>query len=161
METRTGARALLVSLTALALAIGLSACGGGPAPAPSGSITPTATALGPEPSATPTPDPTLRPDGSALQNLEYFTWVLERAVDDGARKGADFIKALDRAGFDKKRMEVTPDRTAINLDADSVQFSVKINGTCLLGQYGNVGLATAAMPVLETGRCIIGSDRPA
>lgn len=114
---------------------------------------------GATPAATPTPDPTFRADGSALQNLAYFTWVLEGAVDDGARRGAEFADALVDAGFDRKAMEATPERTAINLAADSIQIAVEFNGSCLIGQYGNVGLQTAAAPLLSTGLCLVGTER--
>ena len=33
-------------------------------------------------------------------------------------------------------MQVTPDRTAVDLQADTIQFSVLFNGECLIGQYG-------------------------
>lgn len=113
----------------------------------------------PTPSETPTPEPTFRPDGSALQNLAYFTRVLELAAEDGARRGAEFADALVEAGFDRSHMEATPERTAINLEADSIQIAVEFNGSCLIGQYGNVGLQTAAGPLLATGLCLVGTER--
>jgi hypothetical protein len=160
MAVAAASRGLVVGILALSASLVLVGCTGTPAPSPSDSLGASPGASdAPEPDATPTPDPTLNGDGSALQNLEYFTWVLQAAVDDGVKTGPNFINALAAAGFKKKNMELTPAKTAIGLDADNIQFSVKINDTCLLGQYGNVGLATAAMPVLETGRCIVGSDR--
>ena len=141
----------VAAAAAVTLAFAVSACTSEePAPLP------TVTASAP-PSAIPNPDPTLRPDGSALQNLDYFEFVLTAAVDDGARTGGAFVDALASAGFDRSAMEVTADRTTVNLDADSVQFSVLINDTCLVGQYGDaMGLHVAALPALATGTCLIG-----
>jgi hypothetical protein len=57
-------------------------------------------------------------------------------------------------------MEVTPDRTAINGAADNIQFSVRLNGSCLIGQYGNIGYASTTAQLLSTGRCLVGATRP-
>jgi hypothetical protein len=57
-------------------------------------------------------------------------------------------------------MEVTPDRTSINAQADNIQFSVRLNGTCLVGQFGGAGYASYAGPLLADGRCLIGTTRP-
>ena len=58
----------------------------------------------------------------------------------GGRDGRSFIDGLVAAGYSKEPMEVTPDRTSINAQADNYQFSVRLNGTCLVGQYGGGGL---------------------
>ena len=82
------------------------------------------------------------------------------AAGGGANPGGRaFIDALVAAGFDKGSMEVTPDETAIALDADNVQFSVKLGEDCLVGQYGNVGYQSTVLPVLASGRCMIGITR--
>lgn len=149
-RSRIAAAALAVTL-----AVSITACTSD-APAP----LPTVTASAP-PSAIPNPDPTLRPDGSALQNLDYFEFVLTAAVDDGADTGPAFLNALAAAGFERSAMEVTADRTTVNLDADSVQFSVLINETCLIGQYGDdMGLHVAALSMLATGTCLVGETEP-
>jgi len=158
MVTSATMRVVLASLVAVAVAVSLASCGGRPTPTPSSSGSPSASAE-PTPSSTPTAIPTFRPDGSALQNLDYFTWVLQRAVDRGKKSGSAFVDALVDAGFKKKDMEATPGRTAIDLEADNIQVAVKFNGNCLVGQYGNIGLTTAALPVLSTGLCLVGTDR--
>lgn len=114
------------------------------------------------PSATPTAEaePELDLDGSADDNLAYFDLVNLRFIGDGtATDGRAFIDNLVAAGFPKADMEVTSDRTAINGAADNIQFSVRMNGTCLIGQYGNVGYASTTTDVLETGRCLVGVTR--
>lgn len=117
-----------------------------------------------EPTATPTPTPTpeIRLDGTAGQNQAYFDLVNRQLIDAGGTlDGRAFIDHLVAAGYPKTEMELTPDRTAINGEADSVQFSIRLNGTCLLGQYGpNIGYASAVAPLLGTGKCLVGATRP-
>lgn len=102
----------------------------------------------------------LRPEGTALQNIDYFTSVLKPLLDPAPKTpGQTIIETLVAAGFDKAQMELTPDKTAVGLDADSVQFSVRMNGTCLIGQSGNVGFHSAVAPLLSTGTCLVGKTR--
>ena len=144
---------LLVSIV-VTVAIALAACvQGGPMPTPtvsvSGSATPTAA-----------PDPVLDLSGTAGQNKAYFDFVTNRFLASGAPvNGRALIDNLVSAGFDKKAMEVTPDRTSANLQADNVEFSVRINGTCLVGQWGNIGFASTAQKLLASGKCLIGTTR--
>jgi len=37
---------------------------------------------------------------------------------------------------------------------------VKFGKTCILGQAGNVGFQSSVVPVLATGKCLIGLTRP-
>jgi len=57
-------------------------------------------------------------------------------------------------------MEVTADRTTVNVDADQLQFAVRVNGTCLIGQYGGGTYNSVAASLLDTGKCLIGATRP-
>jgi len=124
-----------------------------PAPAPSPTSAPS-TAVGPE-------EPELDLDGSASDNLAYFDVTNTTLVAaGGSLDGRAFIDNLVAAGFPKSDMEVTADRTAINLAADNVQFAVRLNGTCLIGQYGNIGYASTTADLLATGRCLVGQTRP-
>jgi len=118
-----------------------------------------APALAPSPSATPTA-PTFVAEGDADANMAYFVSVSQAVLagkpDAGGR---DFIDQLVAAGFDKSRMEVTPDTTAVGLEADNVQFSVNLNGSCLVGQSGNVGFHAFTTTEMSTGTCLIGKTR--
>jgi len=121
----------------------------------------------PTPSAVPTihvtapPLPELDLEGTAADNLEYFDMVnRELIAEPGRPDGRDFIDNLVEAGFPKSDMEVTRDKTAISLAADNIQFAVRINGTCLIGQFGNIGYASTATSLLSTGRCLVGDTRP-
>ena len=120
----------------------------------------------------PMPLPTSSPSASASAPAEPDTSATgQKAMFDetnnatiaaagGANPGGRaFVDALVAAGFDKAAMQLTPDKTAINLDADNIQFSVLIGEDCLVGQYGNVGYQSTVLPVLATGKCLVGTTR--
>jgi hypothetical protein len=125
-------------------------------PAPTKTAAATATS-----SASPTPDaPTIDLVGTAGQNQAYFDAVNEKFIAAGGDlSGRPFIDELVKAGYPKTNMEVTPDRTAVNLAADNIQFSIRFGSTCLIGQYGNVGYSSTVTKVLGTGRCLVGTTR--
>lgn len=113
------------------------------------------------PSGEPTPSRELDLEGTAKDNLPYFNDVNHALIDSGASlDGRAFIDNLVDAGFPKEAMEVTPDRTSINAQADQVQFSVRINGTCLIGQYGDGVYNGIYGDLLADGKCLIGTTRP-
>ncbi len=137
--------------------------------APSMSATPTGAAstptdAAPATRAAPTTStPTLRPHLAASENLGYFDAVNLAVIDaNESAGGRDFIDALVSAGFDRSQMEVTADRTTVDLRADSVQFAVLFQGRCLIGQYGPAsgGYHSAVRPALGTGGCLVGQTRP-
>lgn len=134
-------------------------------PAPDDTPTSAAPTVSVSPSATPTPPqaPTLQPEGTAEDNLPYFTLVVQQVWAGPERMaGRAYIDALVAAGFDKSRMQVTKDQTAIGNAADSIQFSVAWNDACLIGQAGAAFAepATVVVPILEGGACLIGETRP-
>lgn len=157
-----------------AMAAGLMACTstGSPAapptgaaprtsPAPSGTSTPSGSAAA---SGAPTNSSaaTLDLSGTAKQNLAYFNQVGHALLDKNTAANSDGRAIVDyfvKAGFPKKDMEVTPDKTSIGLAAWNIEFSVKINGGCIIGQAGNVGFNSFVAPVVSTGTCLIGTTR--
>jgi len=154
-------RAWGVALAGTALTLALTGCvGGEPAPVPTDEPAQSA-----GPSAGPSPSPTqsreLNLQGTALENLPYFNDV-NRAwfASGGATDGRSLIDNLVAAGFPKEAMEVTPDRTSINAQADQIQYSVRINGTCLIGQFGGDHYNGSAQAMLANGKCLIGTTRP-
>jgi hypothetical protein len=154
-------RSLLTVVLTGALAIGLVGCTqpatGGHHPA-----TPVSSASAPQPTASSTAVPVLDLAGTAKQNLAYFDKVGHALLDDNAAANANGRTIVDyfvQAGFPKKDMEVTPDKTSIGLAASNIEFSVKINGSCLIGQAGNVGFNSFAAPLVSTGTCLIGQTR--
>lgn len=137
-------------------AIGLAGCTTAPAVVPSSSA-PAATPATPAPTG-----PVLVPDGSASDNLPLFTEVMEAvAATDARAQGRAYIDALVAAGFPKAAMEVTNDQTTVRNPADSIQFSVRWAGECLVGQVGpSVPTPTAmVLPLVPGDTCLIGQTR--
>ena len=141
-------RAMLPVVVAAVLATSLAGCV--PTPAP------TAT---PKPS-TDSGAPTINLNGTANQNKAYFDAVNKKFIAQGGDlSGRPFIDNLVKAGFPKVDMEVTPDRTTVNLAADNISFSIRFGATCLIGQYGNTGYASTVQKLLSTSRCLVGTTR--
>jgi hypothetical protein len=136
------------------LALSLTGCVDAPEPTPTPTTTSTAGA-GPE------PDPEIDLEGSASDNRPFFNMVNRALIEEGGKlNGRAFIDNLIAAGYPKEALEVTNDRTAINIAADNIQFSVRLNGTCLIGQYGNVGYHSTTATLLNSGTCLVGNTRP-
>lgn len=147
---RAGAAILLVAAGALTLA----GCVDAPTPQPTPTSAPSTAPSAPA-------EPEIDLEGTAKENLPYFDQVNgELIAAGGTLDGRAFIDNLVAAGYPKTDLEVTNDRTAINGPADNIQFAVRLNGTCLIGQYGNIGYASTALDMLSTGRCLVGATRP-
>ncbi|WOQ70590.1 hypothetical protein RYJ27_05140 [Microbacterium limosum] len=147
------------TFAALALAtVALAACAGEPTPTPTPSVS---TPAAPQP--TPTPEaPALQPDGDAAANLPFFAQTVQGVWDSGAGvAGRAYVDALAAAGFDKAAMQVTDDETTLGNPVESLQFSVRWNEECLIGQVGpETGDPVAVvLPVIEGDRCLVGDTR--
>lgn len=153
------------------VALALAACGvpGTPDAGPSSATSTAPSSVSSTPSVTPSPTvappavPALVPDGTAQDNLAYFTLITQQVWSGAERMaGRAYIDALVGAGFDKNAMQVTRDQTAIGNAADSIQFSVAWDDACLIGQAGAAfpEPVTAVLPILEGGTCLIGDTRP-
>jgi hypothetical protein len=127
-----------------------------------GTPTPTKSAASPTSSSSATPDvPSINLVGTAGQNQAFFDAVNQKLIAGGGDLGGrPFIDNLVRAGYPRVTMEVTPDRTSVNLAADNIQFSIRFGSTCLIGQYGNIGYSSTVTKVLGTGHCLVGTTRP-
>lgn len=102
-------------------------------------------------------------DGSAADNLPLFTAVMTQvAATDARAQGRAYVDALVAAGFPKADMQVTNDLTTVGNPADSIQFSVRWDGECLVGQVGPSTPAPTALvlPLLSGDSCLIGQTRP-
>lgn len=145
---------------ALALAaIGVLAGCGPQTPMPTPTDSPS-----PSPSATSVRneiDPVLRPGQSAAANKQFFD-ATNGALHATAGKsdGRSIVDNLVAAGFVKADMEVTYDSTALGLQADSIMVSVKIGAECLVGQFSPTLYKSEILPVLGTGKCLVGEQRP-
>jgi hypothetical protein len=154
VRTIRGVLLLPVSIAAIAL---LAGCAQTAVPVTTPVPTPSATSS--QPAAVPTYDPT----GTAQDNLAYFDKVGHALLDNNPTansQGETIVDWFVSHGFDKANMEVTPDKTSIGLAAWNIEFSVRFGDSCLLGQAGNVGFQSSVVPVLATGKCLIGQTRP-
>jgi hypothetical protein len=122
----------------------------------------------PKPSSSASSDsvapPTYHPAGTAAENLTYFNKIgadlfASKQGPAASTQGELIVNWFVAHGFNKANMEVTPDKTSIGLAAWNIDFSVKFGKTCLLGQAGNVGFQSAVVPILATGKCLIGQTR--
>ena len=157
-------RRALRAIAVIVLIGALTACSpDGPEPTPAPTVTTTESA--PHPSATPTAPaaPTLVPDGTAEDNLPLFSSVTAAVWATDARvTGRAYVDALTAAGFDKAAMQVTQDTSTVGNPAESIQFSVRWNDQCLIGQVGPATgePVTVVVPVLAEGNCLVGQTRP-
>ncbi len=138
---------------ATATATATAAASSSPAPSPSPSSAAPASSS----------SPALVLDGTAQENLALFRAVTERVWKGADRAhGRAYVDALTRAGFDKKAMQVTEDRSTVGNPAESLQFSVRWkDGNCLVGQVGpDTGTpVTVVVPGLADGGCLLGKTR--
>lgn len=117
----------------------------------------------PEAPTSPTPDPVFVPEGTAEDNLAYFTKIVQDQWAAGAGVDAKrYTDALAAAGFDKAAMQTGQSKTTIGNDVDSLQFSVLFKDQCLMGQVGSLsGDPTAVvMNQVAGGGCFIGNTVP-
>lgn len=155
MRSHRTLRVAVAAVLGVALSAGLVAC---VQPEP----TPTSTASrAPTKSPTPTPAPTLVPkfwpEGTAVENLPYFNYINEQSYAAyGFVDGIVYVDALTNAGFDRSQMELTWWDTPDGHLADSIFFSVRFAGECLLGQIANWGYQGSVVPILSTGSCMVG-----
>jgi hypothetical protein len=149
--------ALGASTAALALAALAGCSPGSPMPTPTAVPTPSGSAT----SVTNDPNPVLRPGQSAAANQQFFD-ATNAALQAAAGKsdGRTIVDTLVNAGFVKTDMEVTYDSTALGIPADSIIVSVRIGDECLIGQFAPSYYRGDLQPLLGTGRCLVGLQRP-
>lgn len=102
---------------------------------------------------------TLSPGAELDQQRSLFdaTNQATLSANPGAQ-GLDFIAGLEAQGFTRDTMQLTADITSIGLDAASIQFSVLVGDTCLIGQHSLSPdtYQSEVVPALKTGGCLIG-----
>ena len=160
---RTSTLPIIVAVLGALVLIGVGAAfGHGPATAPSATASDTADANGQDDLSGPAP--TFVPGGDAATNQAFFNWVNRQTVvaKNHQPTGPDFINALVAAGFDRSKMQLTPDITAAGETAPSVQFSVQLGNECLIGQWGtdSDGYQAQRTSVVDGIGCLIGKTRP-
>jgi hypothetical protein len=151
---RTGLLPRVLAPLAVSAVVVVALAGCVPAPAATASAAPTSSA-----GAAPT-IAKIDLNGTAADNQAYFDLVNQKLIAAGGDlSGRPFIDNLVKAGYPKVNMEVTPDRTSVNLAADNIEFSIRFGQSCLIGQYGNTGYSSTVQKMLSTSRCLVGTTR--
>jgi len=147
------ARTFVLAATAV-ISLTLGGCGLGPDGSPSASPTPTST-------VSTEPMPVFLPEGDAQDNKTFFDRILSGvATADQKQPGRAMVNALVRAGFRKKSIQLTPDRTRTDLEADSVIVAIRMGRSCLIGQRTNHRKYYSSIETaLKTGGCLVGTTR--
>jgi hypothetical protein len=147
------ARTFVLAATAV-ISLTLGGCGLGPDGSPSASPTPTSTVSA-------EPMPVFLPEGDAQDNKTFFDRILSGvATADQKQPGRAMVNALVRAGFRKKSIQLTPDRTRTDLEADSVIVAIRMGRSCLIGQRTNDRKYYSSIEsALKTGGCLVGTTR--
>jgi len=155
MARSTTALAGLALAGVLALAGCVSAV---PTPLPTQTEAASAT---PEPTSAASAVPMIVEGGTAKENQPYFDKVnLDYFAASGTGSSRGIVDNLIAAGFRKQDIEVTPDHTSLDLQADSIIVSVRLKGECLIGDFQASGLKSIVAPLLGTGGCLIGATLP-
>ncbi|PPG38630.1 DUF6993 domain-containing protein [Rathayibacter sp. AY2B5] len=152
-------RAARIALVLGGLAVCLSGCTSPSAPDP---VVSSSAAEAPAPAESAAPVAFV-PGGTTEQNLPVFEQTLRAAAEpDPEVSGSSVVDALVAAGFSRESMQLTADETSVGLDADSVQVSVKLGESCLIGQYGpkSGGVRTVIAAPIATGACLVGRTVP-
>lgn len=101
--------------------------------------------------------PDFFPDGSAGDNLPYLDYVLQTAgAGQGGVESLEAVRVLEEAGFDRADIEITSDRTALRLPAESITVAIVIDGECAIGQWSSEWYSSAVQPLLGSGTCLLG-----
>ncbi|PPH30013.1 DUF6993 domain-containing protein [Rathayibacter sp. AY1F9] len=152
-------RAARIALVLGGLAVCLSGCTSPSAPDP---VVSSSAAEAPAPAESAAPVAFV-PGGTTEQNLPVFEQTLRAAAEpDPEVSGSSVVDALVAAGFSRESMQLTADETSVGLDADSVQVSVKLGESCLIGQYGpkSGGVRAEIAAPIATGACLVGRTVP-
>jgi hypothetical protein len=152
MATTRGAAFIALAAAAMLVLVGCVPSDPMPTPTQSRSGSPT---------PSPSPTPRLNPAGSAEDNFEYWEYVIGKIhAEYGMTDPVAIMQLMRNYGFDTADVEMTPEITAIGEIVDSVIFSVRFNGECLIGQLFPTKWAVSRAPILGTGNCLIGTTRP-
>jgi hypothetical protein len=152
-------RAARIALALGGLAVCLAGCTSPSAPDP---VVSSSAAEAPAPVESTAPVAFV-PGGTTEQNLPVFEQTLRAAAEpDPEVSGSSVVDALVAAGFSRESMQLTADETSVGLDADSVQVSVKLGESCLIGQYGpkSGGVRAVIAAPIATGACLVGRTVP-
>jgi hypothetical protein len=113
--------------------------------------------LAPSPTPTPAEDPELVLGGTAGQNRPYVEFVMDRLIAISPEMTSlEIADTLVAAGFERTSLQVSEYATRVGSRADSILFSILVDGECLLGQVADGAVTTSIGDVLGTGKCLVG-----
>lgn len=110
------------------------------------------------------PEAVYDPAGGAAGNEAYFARIAKEYAESNAEfTGVALVNKFAEAGFDKANMQVSFDKTKINLDADALFLAVRFQSECLIAQIGRAkrDYVTFRAPTVGGSqmRCLIGDTR--
>lgn len=161
MARTTATGAALAALVGVIVLAGCVPSTPTPVPTQSGPTQSSSGSTAPTPTSTAPAEPVLVEGGTAEQNQPYFDKVnLAFFAANGTGSSTGIVDNLVTAGFRKQDIEVTINRTSIDLDVDSRIVSIRLKGECLLGDFQASGYKSIVAPILGTGGCLIGTTVP-
>lgn len=110
---------------------------------------------------TPTADPVFIPEGSAEENLPFFTFIVKQALaTEPEIDSAALAQKVAEAGFPAEGIQFSYSSTAVGLKSDTADVASNFAGACLIAQYGPVQPEPhiVVMPALAQGGCLIGAQ---
>jgi hypothetical protein len=149
------ARLLIVATSAAVVALGLAGCSGGDTVEPLTTTAPTSSTG----SATPAPSASASADPAVAADLAKFDSANQGVASSGTIDDHRIVDALAAAGFDKAAMQITPDTTTIGRKVDSIEVSVLVGSTCLIGGFNGTTYSSQSAPALQGGKCLLGNTR--
>ncbi|WP_136610348.1 DUF6993 domain-containing protein [Sinomonas albida] len=170
---RRGVALLVVAVIALAVLAAIAVVVGGTsaprtassAPAATSQATVSRTAAPSAPVSTKAPLARFDPAAPDGENLTLFGSVLTKAAQSTSSQSVTaktLTDALVAAGFSGGAMQRTADQTSANLQAPTLTVSVRLGGTCLVGQFvrQDASVQTEVAAPIGTGACLIGQTAP-
>ncbi|WP_420821072.1 DUF6993 domain-containing protein [Sinomonas gamaensis] len=105
------------------------------------------------------------PSGADEANLQLFKGQLTKAAHSASADSVTakvLTDALIGAGFDAAAMQHSGDQTSAKLQAPTLTVSVRLQNSCLIGQFirSDASVATELAAPIETGACLIGQSVP-
>ncbi|MFC8041852.1 DUF6993 domain-containing protein [Paenarthrobacter sp. NPDC057355] len=86
--------------------------------------------------------------------------VLTRLTSDASKPAQEQIRnQLVAAGIPASTLEVSASRTPTGLDVDAIEAAAQSGHSCIIGQIRSQAVTIVTLPVLSTGKCLIGDAR--
>ncbi|MFE6967229.1 DUF6993 domain-containing protein [Agromyces sp. NPDC057679] len=130
------------------------------APAPVPPKAPPAAVETNDPNFEPAPPPSYGETTTDAAAKLFFDDVAGQVAATGSMDGAVYAAAFVAAGVPGELIEVTETRTPVGYEAETVQFSVRWEDRCVIGDVGHGKFTSQAIEATHYGTCLIGSTRP-